>query len=176
MRCACRETGTHYGDSDVDSPGLCDLDDVPVTKQEIIDLQTQLNKQGFNLVVDGRYGQKTRDAYARYLDRSPLVPTQVPPAPIPWWQSKTAIFSLATILVSIAALAGFDIDKSQLIEVISSALTLVTGVLALWANARRSAPLDRTLLAPGLRLAAKTDCVPSPSAPDISRNDGPFGY
>ena len=54
-----------------------------MTRAEIKALQQSLNQQGFDLVVDGRYGQKTRDAYAAYLDRDPEVPTQVPPAPIP---------------------------------------------------------------------------------------------
>jgi peptidoglycan hydrolase-like protein with peptidoglycan-binding domain len=56
-----------------------------MTRAEIIALQESLNQQGFNLVVDGRYGQKTRDAYAEYLDRDNAVPTQVPPAPKPWY-------------------------------------------------------------------------------------------
>lgn len=134
-----------------------------MTPNEVRYLQIKLTKQGFPVAVDGIYGPKTRDAYAAYLDQDTNVPTVVPPAAKPWWQSKTAIFTLATILVSIAALAGFDVDKSQLTEVITSALTLVTGLLALWSNARRRAPIDSSLIAPGVRIAAPTRPVPPKS-------------
>jgi len=134
-----------------------------MTKNEVRYLQIKLTKQGFPVTVDGVYGPKTRDAYAAYLDQDTKVPTVVPTAAKPWWQSKTAIFTLATILVSIAALAGYDVDKSQLIEVISSALTLVTGLLALWANARRSAPIDNSIIAPGVRITSRSRPVPPKS-------------
>jgi len=150
-----------------------------MTKQEVAALQREINKTtGFNLTVDGRYGPKTEEAYQFYINqRTPAsVETPVPPAPIPWWQSKTAIFTLATIIVSIASLAGFDIDKSQLTEVIASALTLVTGLLALWSNARRRAPLDRNLLAPGLRIPTGAPVVQPKSETDIQHLRGPFGY
>lgn len=156
-----------------------------MTKQEIIDLrsqqaiaelQIQLNKQGFNLVVDGTYGKKTRDAYAAYLDRDPQVPTVVPPAPIPWWQSKTALSILATILVAVGSLFGLDLDKQNLSEVLTLAATLVTSVLALWANARRVAPIDRTLVAPGVRIASRANSVPTKSESDSGDPQGPFGF
>ena len=145
-----------------------------MTRAEIIALQQSLNRQGFDLVVDGRYGQKTREAYAEYLDRDAAVPTVVPPAPKPWWTSKTAIASIATILASMSSLVGLEIDGLQLTETLFAATTLVTGLLALWANARRDAPLDRTLLLPGVRLAARADKVPPHGQPD--REPGPFGY
>jgi peptidoglycan hydrolase-like protein with peptidoglycan-binding domain len=74
-----------------------------MTRAEIIALQESLNKHGFNLVVDGRYGQKTRDAYAEYLDRDNDVPTQVPPAPKPWYLSRSIIGLLATIAAGLLA-------------------------------------------------------------------------
>lgn len=152
-----------------------------MTKQEIIDLrsqqaiaelQIQLNKQGFNLVVDGTYGKKTRDAYAAYLGRDPQVPTLVPPAPIPWWQSKTALSILATIIVAIGSLFGLDLDKENLSEVLTLVATLVTSVLALWANARRRAPLDSSLVLPGIRLKSSAQ-LPTKSQPDSGE---PFVY
>ena len=155
-----------------------------MTKQEIIDLrsqqaiaelQIQLNKQGFNLKVDGVYGKKTRDAYAEYLDRDPQVPTLVPPAPKPWWASKTALFTLATIGVSLAALFGVELDKQNLVEALTALATLVTSILALYANARRSAPLDSTLIMPGVRIKTSGG-VPAQGKSDSGSPPGPFGY
>lgn len=143
-----------------------------MTKSEIIELQTKLNKQGFNLVVDGRYGEKTRAAYAAYLDRDTQVPTLVPPAPIPWWTSKTAIFILATIGVSLAALFGVELDKQNLVEALTALATLVTSILALYANARRSAPLDTELVLPGVRLKSASS-LPAKSQSDSGE---PFVY
>lgn len=146
-----------------------------MTKPEIIELQTQLNKQGFNLVVDGRYGEKTKAAYAAYLDRDTQVPTLVPPAPKPWWASKTALFTLATIGVSIAALFGVELDKQNLVETLTALATLVTSIFALYANSRRSAPLDSGLVLPGLRIKSSYQ-VSSPSKPADGNSSGPFGY
>lgn len=146
-----------------------------MTKQEIIELQTQLNKQGFNLVVDGRYGEKTRAAYAAYLDRDTQVPTLVPPAPIPWWASKTALFTLATIGVSLAALFGVELDKQNLVEALTALATLVTSILALYANSRRRAPLDSTLIMPGVRIKTSGG-VPAQGKSDSGSPPGPFGY
>ena len=146
-----------------------------MTKPEIIELQTQLNKQGFNLVVDGRWGKKTRDAYAAYLDRDTNVPTLVPPAPKPWWASKTALFTLATIGVSLAALFGVELDKQSLVETLTALATLVTSILALYANARRSAPLDSTLIMPGVRIKTSGG-VPAQGKSDSGSPPGPFGY
>lgn len=143
-----------------------------MTKSEIIELQTKLNEQGFNLVVDGRYGEKTRAAYAAYLDRDTKVPTLAPPAPKPWWTSKTAIFILATIGVSLAALFGVELDKQNLVETLTALATLVTSVLALYANARRSAPLDTELVLPGVRLKSASS-LPAKSQSDSGE---PFVY
>ena len=145
-----------------------------MTRAEVIALQESLNRMGATLVVDGRYGQKTRDAYAEYLDLDALVPTHVPPAPKPWWTSKTAVAILSTILISLASLAGITIDGAQLTESILAATTLITSILALWANARRDAPLDRGLVAPGLRLPARANPVPAEREAD--QQPGPFGY
>lgn len=146
-----------------------------MTKSEIIELQTQLNKQGFNLVVDGRYGEKTKAAYAAYLDRDTQVPTLVPPAPKPWWASKTALFTLATIGVSLAALFGVELDKQNLVEALTALATLVTSILALYANSRRRDPLDSTLIMPGVRIKTSGG-VPAQGKSDSGSPPGPFGY
>lgn len=145
------------------------------TPEEIAELQTKLKEQGFDIEVDGKYGPETRDAYAAYLDRDTQVPTLVPPAPIPWWTSKTAIFILATIGVSLAALFGVELDKQNLVEALTALATLVTSILALYANARRSAPLDTELVLPGVRLKSASS-LPAKSQPYSGNTPGPFGY
>ena len=147
-----------------------------MNRSEIIALQESLNRQGFTLVVDGRYGQKTREAYAEYLDRDNAVPSDVPPAPKPWWTSKTAIAILSTILVSGASLAGITLDGAQLTEALGAATTLVISLMALWANARRDAPLDRGLVLPGVRLPPRAHPVPAERETDSEHLRGPFGY
>lgn len=142
-----------------------------MTKAEIIALQHALGVD-----EDGRYGPVTRAAYKAYLDQDPMVPTIVPPAVIPWWQSKTALFTLATIIVSLASLFGIDIEKQQLTEVLTAALTLITGLAALWANARRVAPIDNTLVAPGVRLVPRASKVSAQSGMARDTEHGPFGY
>jgi hypothetical protein len=147
-----------------------------MTKAEIIALQESLNRQGAHLKVDGRYGPATRAAYAAYLDRDSTVPTIVPPAPKPWWASKTAIAILSTLLVSGASLAGITLDGAQLTETLLAATTLITSLLALWANAHRDAPIDRGALLPGVRIDTKSRAVPAERETDIDHLRGPFGY
>ena len=145
------------------------------TPEEIAELQTKLKEQGFDIEVDGKYGPETRDAYAAYLDRDTQVPTLVPPAPIPWWTSKTAIFILATIGVSLAALFGVELDKQNLVEALTALATLVTSILALYANSRRRDPLDSTLIMPGVRIKTSGG-VPAQGKSDSGSPPGPFGY
>ena len=142
---------------------------------EIAELQTKLKEQGFDLEVDDIYGQKTRDAYAAYLDRDSRVPTIVPPANKPWWTSKTAIFALTTVLISLSALFGITLDAQTLTETLTALATLVSGLLTLWANARRSGSIDSSLVAPGLRLETSGG-VPAQGKSDSGSPPGPFGY
>ena len=146
-----------------------------MTKSEIIALQTSLREQGYPVTVDGIYGPQTEAAYAKYLDKDTNVPTVVPPAVKPWWTSKTAIFALGTVLVSLAGLWGIPLDAQTLTETLTALATLVSGLLTLWANARRTAPLDRSLVGPGLRLKTSGG-VPAKSQPDSGSTPGPFGY
>ena len=132
-----------------------------MTKSEIIELQTQLNKQGFNLVVDGRWGKKTRDAYAAYLDRDTNVPTLVPPAPKPWWQSRAIWGLIATIVAGFASRYGYEVDSEGLTHVLLQIVEVAGLALALFGTVRRTQPLDATLVAPGLRLPGGTVGVPS---------------
>ena len=144
-----------------------------MTKSEIIALQTSLRDQGFPVAVDGIYGPKTEAAYARYLDKDTNVPTVVPPAVKPWWTSKTAIFALGTVLVSLAGLWGIPLDAQTLTETLTALATLVSGLLTLWANSKRRAPLDATLVLPGVRLKTSGG-VPAKSQPDSGNTSDPL--
>ena len=146
-----------------------------MTKSEIIALQASLREQGYPVVVDGIYGPQTRDAYAKYLDKDTNVPTVVPPAVKPWWTSKTAIFALTTVVLSITGLMGVPLDKEVLTETLMALATLVSGLLTLWANSRRKGTLDTGLVLPGVRLKTSGG-VPAKSQSDPGSTPGPFGY
>ena len=143
-----------------------------MTKSDVIALQTSLREQGYPVVVDGIYGPQTRDAYAKYLDKDTNVPTVVPPAVKPWWASKTAIFAITTVILSITGLMGVPLDKEILTETLMALATLVSGLLTLWANSKRRAPLDSTLIMPGVRIKSAAS-LPAKSQSDSGE---PFVY
>ena len=137
---------------------------------KIAELQTQLNKQGFNLVVDGRWGEKTRAAYAAYLDRDTNVPTLVPPAPKPWWQSRAIWGLIATIVAGFASRYGYEVDSEGLTNVLLQIVEVGGLALALFGTVRRTQPLDSTLVAPGVRLPSRAVRVPSTGQADKREN------
>ncbi len=145
-----------------------------MTRAEIIAIQESLNRQGANLVVDGRYGQKTRDAYADYLDRDPEVPTQVPPAPIPWYLSRSILGILASLIAVIAERMGWMVDSNDLTILVMQLLEVGGLALAFIGTVRRRAPIDSGLVAPGLRLPTRANQVPADS--QANKPTGPFGY
>ncbi|MBP6733623.1 MAG: hypothetical protein KA142_02830 [Chromatiaceae bacterium] len=144
-----------------------------MTRAEIIALQQSLNQQGFDLVVDGRYGQKTRDAYTAYLDRDPEVPTQVPPAPIPWYLSRSILGILATAIAGILGRSGILVDAGELTNVLLQVVEVGGLLLAFVGTVKRRAPIA-PLGSPGVCPAARTDNV-RPRRP-ADKQDGPFGY
>jgi peptidoglycan hydrolase-like protein with peptidoglycan-binding domain len=147
-----------------------------MTKAEIVALQESLNRQGFNLVVDGRYGQKTRDAYAEYLDRDNAVPTQVPPAPKPWYLSRSIIGLLATILAGLLGRSGYLVDAGELTNVLLQAVEVGGLALAFIGTVRRRSAIDSTLVAPGLRIPTRANSVPAEREANSEHLRGPFGY
>ena len=147
-----------------------------MTKDEIITLQSKLNDHGYNLAVDGVYGPKTEQAYAAYLDRDPQVPTLVPPAVKPWWQSRAVLGLLATILVGLARRYGIEVDRGGLTDVLLQVAEVAGVALAFYGTVKRSAPIDPSLVAPGLRVTALAAPVSAPSQPADRDSPGPFGY
>ena len=141
-----------------------------MTKDEIITLQSKLNDHGYNLAVDGVYGPKTEQAYAAYLDRDPAVPTVVPPAVKPWWQSRAVLGLLATILVGLARRYGIEMDQGGLTDAMLNILESAGVVLAFWGTIKRTAPLDSSAVLPGVRIKSAAQV---PSSGD-SGNGEPF--
>ena len=135
-----------------------------MTRDEIVQLQRDLNARGYGpLVVDGRYGPATAEAYQEFL--------AVTPAPVPakpWWTSRAIIGALVTLVIGLAGLFTDlgGLDTGALTDALVSIATGGAGLLALWGSIRRQAPIDPTLVAPGLRLPARG--VPSDELPPNS--------
>lgn len=143
-----------------------------MTKSEIITIQRQLNAAGLSVKIDGVYGPETAAAYQAWLNANTpeSMPTPAPAAAKPWFLSRAVI----GILVSMAALAanvwGWEIDVEE-------ATTLAVGagglLMALVGTLRRRAPIDGSVLAPGVRFSSAAKV-----SPDRRRggSTGPFGY
>ena len=143
-----------------------------MTKSEIITIQRQLNAAGWSVKIDGVYGPETHYAYQAWLNANTpeSMPTPAPAAAKPWFLSRAVI----GILVSMAALAanvwGWEIDVEE-------ATTLAVGagglLMALVGTLRRRAPIDGSVLAPGVRFSSAAKV-----SPDRRRggSTGPFGY
>lgn len=143
-----------------------------MTKSEIITIQRQLNAAGLSVKIDGVYGPETHDAYQAWLNANTpeSMPTPAPAAAKPWFLSRAVI----GILVSMAALAanvwGWEIDVEE-------ATTLAVGagglLMALVGTLRRRAPINGSVLAPGVRFSSAAKV-----SPDRRRggSTGPFGY
>ena len=150
-----------------------------MTKSEVTALQREINKEAvYQLTVDGIYGPKTATAYHWYIKQHTprQIPTPVPPAPKPWWQSRTIWGLIATIVAGLAGRYGFEVDSEGLTNVLLQIIEAVGLALAFVGTIRRSAPVDGTLVAPGVRLPGGTAGVPPKSETDIQHLRGPFGY
>ena len=144
-----------------------------MTKAEVIALQREINeKTGFKLAEDGIYGPATAEAYQYYIDQiTPRrVPTPVPPAPKPWWQSRAIWGLIATIVAGVAQRYGYEVDKDGLTNLFLQIIEVGGLALALFGTVRRHQPLDATLVAPGLRLPGGAVGVPSSGQADERKN------
>lgn len=143
-----------------------------MTKAEVFKIQRQLNAVGWPVTVDGIYGPETRAAYQSWLNMNTpsTMPTPAPAAAIPWYLSRAVIGILISMAAMAANLWGWEVDVEE-------ATTLAVGagglVVALIGTIRRRAPIDPTLIAPGLRYPS---AAPMPAERDPHRPAGPFGY
>lgn len=154
-----------------------------MTRDEIIHLQVTLNRRGFGpLAVDGRYGPQTAAAYARMLELSNAggAGNSIPvPAPAkPWWASRAIIGSLVTVIGAIiGVVAEVQIDSGATADAIYSIIMGITSLFALYGTIRRKAPIDPTLVVPGVRLPVgrvqPSERVPTRAA-ETRQSDSPF--
>jgi peptidoglycan hydrolase-like protein with peptidoglycan-binding domain len=121
---------------------------------DVLILQSTLNDLGYGpLILDGVYGHATQRAHEQYLVahiESPELAVTLPAAK-PWWTSRAVLGSLVTIAASAAGLAGYAFDAGGLTDVLVSITTALAGLLAYVGTVQRSAAIDPTLVAPGVR-------------------------
>jgi hypothetical protein len=72
--------------------------------------------------------------------------------PKPWWQSRTIIGSLITVVASVLALAGYTLDVAAASELVFGLAGLIGGALAWYGRVKATRPISRTKVAPGLEL------------------------
>lgn len=122
-------------------------------------LQKKLNQLGYGPIdEDGQYGPNTEKAYRRYLDElDPDVPTVIPPPEKKWWMSKTLIGGLGTVIVSIIGIFGYQLDAELATQIITSAITLITGILAVIGAIKNKGPIDTTYINPFNQPKPKTE-------------------
>lgn len=130
-----------------------------MTKSDILDLQRMLLGLGFDPgAADGIYGPKTRLAYEQYLATRPRGPATmvVPDAAKPWWESQSMLSSIATVATGagtlIAAIGTGGVAALASPAAIGGLTAVITGLSGMYGTAKRSAPIDPTLVAPGHRL------------------------
>lgn len=131
-----------------------------MTRDEIIDLQTRLQNRGYGPVkIDGIYGPQTAKAYAAMLKMNPVggidQPLPVPVPAQPWWTSRAVIGSVVTVALSVlGAFVDWKVDAESLTDVIYQIVIAVSGLLAFIGTIKRKAPIDPTLVVPGVRIGA----------------------
>ncbi len=148
-----------------------------MTRTETLTLQRAINAEfGWGLREDGIYGPKTAEAYQYYLDqKTPRnVPTPAPAGAKPWYLSRAVIGILVSGIAVIADRFGWIVDTNEA-TTLAVQLAEVAGLaLAFVGTVRRRAVIDPSLVAPGLRLAARSAPVPPDGSAD--KQSGPFGY
>ena len=157
-----------------------------MTKAETIALQRDLYRLGYySGPIDGIYGPLTEAAYSIYWDNH-STETQVPfvaPAPAtPWWTSRGIWGSLLTLAAVGAGFAGHGFDAQEatdaimpIVELIPLFMGAVGGLLAWWGRKNAKAPIDPTLVLPGVRLPSRVHDKPLPTRSSAKPRD-PFGH
>ena len=119
--------------------------EIPMTRSDIIELQTRLSELGYRPgPVDGWYGEQTQRAYQQYLsDQNGSIPNLAPATQKPWYLSRAVLGAMATIIASGAGIAGWVVDAGHLADILSSMATLVFGVLAFVGTIQRKGEIRR---------------------------------
>jgi peptidoglycan hydrolase-like protein with peptidoglycan-binding domain len=120
--------------------------------EQVAELQQTLRDLGFyDGEVDGVWAYRTAWAYAEYWRNRNGAEINVPvvgPAPAePWWESRAMQGALATIIVSLAGVAGYVLDSGEVAALILAASTLVSGIWSAYGTKNRRNPIDQTLVA-----------------------------
>ena len=147
-----------------------------MTQDEIIKIQEQLVKAGWPVEIDGIYGPKTHNAYQNWLNANTpaTMPTPAPAAAIPWWQSRAIVGILVSVVAVIAERMGWIVDADTLTTLAVQFAEVAGLALAFVGTVRRRAPIDFSLVAPGVRYPTRTPEMPPERRSD--RPAGPFGY
>ena len=143
-----------------------------MTRAEILSIQRQLG-----LKADGIYGPQTAAAYQAWLNKNTVesMPTPAPPAAKPWYLSRAVIGILVSLIAVIAERMGWTVDANTLTTLLVQMAEVGGLAMALVGTVRRRAPIDSTLVAPGMRLPTRANTV-SPDNTDVSHLRGPFGF
>lgn len=146
-----------------------------MTRAEIIALQRDLAARGYPLKADGIYGPKTAAAYQDWLNQhTPQdVVTPAPPAAKPWYLSRAVIGILVSLIAVITERLGWTVDANELTTLLIQFMEVGGLAVAFIGTVRRRAPIDSTLVAPGVRLPTRAGQVPADSQ---DNKPGPFGY
>lgn len=146
-----------------------------MTSADTLKLQRAINAAtNWGLKEDGRYGPETAEAYQYYINQQTprSVPTPVPPAPKPWYLSRAVIGILVSVIAVITERMGWIVDADTLTTLAVQIAEVAGLALALVGTVRRRAPIDASLVAPGVRLP--TRAAPMPAERDPHRSPGPF--
>lgn len=157
-----------------------------MSRSQIAELQAQLTELGYgDLIADGVWGPKTAQAYQSYLATMPISTPVAPPADKPWWTSSALIGGLVSVAAWGASFAGFEFDVDSAKQAIPELIGAVFAVLAVVGTWRRKAPIDPTLVLPGVRIASpwlrhhpvqtSASRPAEPHVADVDRARGSFG-
>lgn len=147
-----------------------------MSRSEIAEIQRKLTDLGFgSLVPDGIWGPRTARAYEAYLDTMPVSMPVAPPADKPWWTSTALLGGLVSVVAWGASLAGFEFDVASAKESIPEIIGAVFAVIALVGTWRRKAPIDPTLVVPGVRIPSRPQRVRDSSLPTDAASPGRRG-
>lgn len=147
-----------------------------MTRAEILTLQQDLNARGYELLPDGVYGPNTAKAYQDWLNQhTPQdMATPAPAAAKPWYLSRSILGILASALAVVAERMGWIVDANELTTLAVQVIEVAGLAVAFIGTVRNRAPIDPTLVAPGLRYHTNTGPVSSERRHGGA--SGPFGF